>query len=584
MRWQTTAALAVLLLLAGGFYYVYEVRMGPDREKTEARKGRVFTVEPGDVTEVAIKRSGDTLRAKREGDGWELLEPLKARGNRGQLDEVVTTITTAKMDREIAAAPGSLAEFGLDKPVAEVTLSLKDGKQVGLALGAKSPTGVWVYAREKDKPSVFVVGESVLRDATRPVAELRDRTLLRFDRKAISAIEIATRDDAMTAELADGKWKLTRPVALPADADTINEFLEKLAGAQIKEFAAEAPPSVQPYGLDRPTKVTIHTGRDKERSQKTLQLGRVDTEKKGVYAMRPGEASVFLIPEDVWTAMPKTVAAVRNRVVVDFDREKLTRVDIASEKGPVTLARDNDRWRITAPEALPADQVQIGSLLSRLRDIRSQGFVAEDASGIQKYLAKPAARITLTTAEGSQVVLLAPSTDKRGGQPSAYAAIAGRGPVALVDAKILDEVTRGAGDLRDRTLVVGLEPREIARVRITGNGQTVVLERKGDSDWRLVEPTKGAAKSTKVDDLLFSLRALKWQEIVGPAGDAGKYGLDAPTYEVVLFRKDGGELATLQVGRKDAERVFLRTKGSAVYAVDPKQLGELPKVPDDFKA
>jgi hypothetical protein len=584
MRWQTTAALAVLLLLAGGFYYVYEVRMGPDREKTEARKGRVFTVEPGDVTEVAIKRSGDTLRAKREGDGWELLEPLKARGNRGQLDEVVTTITTAKMDREIAAAPGSLAEFGLDKPVAEVTLSLKDGKQVGLALGAKSPTGVWVYAREKDKPSVFVVGESVLRDATRPVAELRDRTLLRFDRKEISAIEIATRDDAMTAELADGKWKLTRPVALPADADTINEFLEKLAGAQIKEFAAEAPPSVQPYGLDRPTKVTIHTGRDKERSQKTLQLGRVDTEKKGVYAMRPGEASVFLIPEDVWTAMPKTVAAVRNRVVVDFDREKLTRVDIASEKGPVTLARDNDRWRITAPEALPADQVQIGSLLSRLRDIRSQGFVAEDASGIQKYLAKPAARITLTTAEGSQVVLLAPSTDKRGGQPSAYAAIAGRGPVALVDAKILNEVTRGAGDLRDRTLVVGLEPREIARVRITGNGQTVVLERKGDSDWRLVEPTKGAAKGTKVDDLLFSLRALKWQEIVGPAGDAGKYGLDAPTYEVVLFRKDGGELATLQVGRKDAERVFLRTKGSAVYAVDPKQLGELPKVPDDFKA
>lgn len=584
MRWQTTAALAVLLLLAGGFYYVYEVRMGPDREKTEARKGRVFTVEPGDVTEVAIKRSGDTLRAKREGDGWELLEPLKARGNRGQLDEVVTTITTAKMDREIAAAPGSLAEFGLDKPVAEVTLSLKDGKQVGLALGAKSPTGVWVYAREKDKPSVFVVGESVLRDATRPVAELRDRTLLRFDRKEISAIEIATRDDAMTAELADGKWKLTRPVALPADADTINEFLEKLAGAQIKEFAAEAPPSVQPYGLDRPTKVTIHTGRDKERSQKTLQLGRVDTEKKGVYAMRPGEASVFLIPEDVWTAMPKTVAAVRNRVVVDFDREKLTRVDIASEKGPVTLARDNDRWRITAPEALPADQVQIGSLLSRLRNIRSQGFVAEDASGIQKYLAKPAARITLTTAEGSQVVLLAPSTDKRGGQPSAYAAIAGRGPVALVDAKILNEVTRGAGDLRDRTLVVGLEPREIARVRITGNGQTVVLERKGDSDWRLVEPTKGAAKGTKVDDLLFSLRALKWQEIVGPAGDAGKYGLDAPTYEVVLFRKDGGELATLQVGRKDAERVFLRTKGSAVYAVDPKQLGELPKVPDDFKA
>jgi hypothetical protein len=583
MRWQSTAALAVALLLVGAFYYVYEVRMGPEREQAEARKGRVFTAEPGDVTEVAITRSGETLRARREGEGWELLEPLKARGNRGQIDEVVTTITTAKMDREIAASPPSLAEFGLDKPAAEVTLSLKDGKQVGLALGAKGPTGVWVYAREKDKPGVFVVGESVLRDATRPVSELRDRTLVRVDRRDVSAIEIATRDASMTVESAEGKWKLTRPVALPADAETINEFLDKLAGAQIKEFAAEAPPSLQPYGLDRPTKVTIHTGRDKERSQKTLQLGRVDTQKKGVYAMRPGEASVFLVPEDVWTAVPKTVAAVRDRVVVDFDRDKLTRVDVESEKGAVTVVREKDAWRITAPEPLPADQVQVGSLLARLRDLRSQGFVAEDAAGIQRYLPKPAVKVTLTTTEGSQVVLLGPSPDKRGGQPSAYAAIAGRGPVALVDAKILGEAARGPGDLRDRTLVMGLEPREIGRVRVTGNGQTAVLERKGDDDWRLVEPTRGAAKSAKADDLLFSLRALKWQEIVAPAGDAGKYGLDAPAYEVVLFRKDGGELATLQVGRTEAERTFLRTRGSAVYAIDPKQLGELPKVPDDFK-
>ena len=42
MRWQTTLVAAILLALVGGFYYVYEVRLGPDREKAEARKGRVF--------------------------------------------------------------------------------------------------------------------------------------------------------------------------------------------------------------------------------------------------------------------------------------------------------------------------------------------------------------------------------------------------------------------------------------------------------------------------------------------------------------------------------------------------------------
>jgi hypothetical protein len=583
MRWQTTAALAVVLVLVAAFYYVYEIRLGPEREKREARKNRVFSVEPADVTEVAIRRPEDTVRARREGGGWELLEPIKARGHRGQLDEIVTTIATAKMDREIAAAPASLADFGLDKPAAEVTLNLKDGKQIGLVLGARSPTGVWVYARERDKPAVFVVGESVLRDATKPVADLRDRTLVQFDRKDVSALEIVTRDDTMMLESADGGWRLTRPTALPADREALNEFFDKLSAAQVKEFVTDAPPSLSAYGLDRPTKVTIHLGRDKERSLKTVQLGRVDAEKKGVYALRPGEPSVLLLPEEVWAAVPKTVAAVRDKVVVDFDRDKLTRVEVESDKGPVTVSREKDQWRITAPEALPADQVQVGSLLSRLRDLRAQAFVAEDAAGIPRYLARPAAKVTLATSEGTQTLLLAPAPDKRGGQPTAYAAVAGRGPVVLVDGKILADVARGPGDLRDRTLVTGLEPRDITRVRVSGGGQSVVLERKGETEWRLVEPSKGAAKGTKVDDLLFSLRALKWQEIVGPAGDAGKYGFDTPTYEVVLFRKDG-EFATVQVGRRDAERLFLRTKGSAVYAIDPKQLGELPKVPDDFKA
>ena len=76
MRWQTTAVLAALLLALGAFFYVYEVRWGPAREKAAARKGRLFAADTKDVTEVVIKRPEDTVRLKREGDNWEMLEPL----------------------------------------------------------------------------------------------------------------------------------------------------------------------------------------------------------------------------------------------------------------------------------------------------------------------------------------------------------------------------------------------------------------------------------------------------------------------------------------------------------------------------
>jgi len=33
MRWQTTAILAAVLIALGAFYYVYELRLGPERER-----------------------------------------------------------------------------------------------------------------------------------------------------------------------------------------------------------------------------------------------------------------------------------------------------------------------------------------------------------------------------------------------------------------------------------------------------------------------------------------------------------------------------------------------------------------------
>ena len=587
MRWQTTAVLAVILIALGVFYYVYEVRLGPEREKTEGRKGRVFTVEPADVAEVELKRADSTVKLQREGEGWQILAPVSARGDRAPIDETVTSIVTARLDREIEADPKALGDFGLDRPAAEATLTLKDGKRIGLVLGAKSPTGVWVYAREAGKPAVFVVGDSVLRDTTRPVAEFRDKTVLAFEQKDVTGVALDLRDEKIALEQADGRWKLTRPRVLPADADTVRDFLDKLRAARVKEFPADAPKSLEPFGLDKPVRLDVQTGRDRDRATKTLLIGRADPAKKGVFAMRPGESTVMLIPDETWTAVPKNVAVLRDKTLVGFDRDKVTRIEIESPKGAVTLAKDGERWKIIAPQALVADQVEAGAVLFKLRQLRAQAFLTDDASGISRYLGKPTVRVSITEqgASSPRTVLLAPSPEKRGGAPSAYAAVAGQGPVVLVDGKTLDELGRSADDLRDRTLLSGLEPRDIKRMRVRAGGQTVVVERSGESDWKLVEGAKGVAKAATVDNLLYALRALKWKTIAAPTGDEpAKYGLDAPTLEVTLVKADGGEAGALLVGKREGEQAWVKLPSAPViYTVDVKQLGEPPKVPDDLK-
>jgi Domain of unknown function (DUF4340) len=586
MRWQTTAALALLLAILGGFYYLYEVRWGPGREEAAARKGRVFAADTKDVTAVELKRSGEAVKLQREGDAWQLVEPVRARGSRTAVDELLANVLTAKIDREIDANPKSLTDFGLDKPAAEVSLTLKDGKTLGLLLGAKNPTGVWVYARERDKPAVFVLGESVLRDATKPVADFRDRTILAFDAKEVSGFEIVLPDDTLAVEGEPRAWRITRPVALRADNDTVSEFLDRLTGQKVREFVAEAPATRAAYGLERPVRITIHTGRDKDRVSRTLLLGKVDAAKKGVYAMRGGEASVLLLPDEVWNQVPKNVGVLRNKSVVQLERDKLARIEIEGPKGTVAVAREGDQWKIVVPQLLTADQVEVGAVLTKLQDLRAQAFLSEDAAGISRYLAKPEVRVAVTDQGGATTtVLLAPSRETRGGAPSAYAAVAGKGPVTLVDAKALADLGRSANDLRDRRLLGALEPRDIKRVRVQAGGQAMVLERTGDTEWRVIEPAKGSANGSKVDDLLYTLRALRWKEIVAPEGqEPARYGLDSPSLEVALFRGDGGEIATIQVGKREGDLAYVRTKAQpTVYSVEGRTLGPAPKVPDDFK-
>ena len=586
MRWQTTAILAVVLLALGAFYYVYEIRGGPERAKVEAQKGRLWTVDAADVTEVELRRGGEVVTLKREPDGWRLVGPVTARGDRGKVDETLTTLTTARVDREIESAPTRLDPYGLDKPAAAVTLRLKDGRRLELQLGAKSPTGVWVYAREAGKAAVFVVSDTVLRDVTRPLSEFRDKTVLAFGARQVTAFEVVTREGTLAVEQVDGRWRLTRPVALAADTETVTAFLDKLQSTRIKEFVAESPKSLVPYGLERPIRVSIHTGRDKDRVTASLLIGTVD-KAKGVYAMRPGESSVLLLPAETWELVPKNVAVLRNKVVVEIDRDKVTRVDLESPKGKVGLTQEQNRWRIVAPENLPADQVEAGALLFKLRDLKAQGFLTDDASGIARYLARPTVRVTIgaTGAAAPTTVLLAPAPDRRGGKAMAYAAVSGRGPVVLVGADALDGLTRSVTELRDRTVLPALEPRDVRTVRVRAGGQTLVVERSGEADWRIIEGGTGPAKGSNVENLLYVLRGLKWKAIAAPGGqDPMRYGLDAPTFEATLLRAGGAEIATVLVGRREGDHAYVKLKvRPAIYDVDAKALGELPKIPDDFK-
>jgi hypothetical protein len=578
--------LVVLLLLAvglGGFFYYDTYWLNPGREKAESAKGRIWAVEPKDVEGVTIVRKGETVRLKRAADGWEMLEPLRVRADRAAVDDMVTGLATARMDREIDPNPAKPAEFGLDPPEAEVRLDVKGAAApLVLRVGSKNPTGVWVYAREGDKPAVMTMSESVARDAARPVAEFRDRNVIAFDRRSLTGLDLEVAGDQISLAADEpGKWRIVKPRALRADADVVAEFLEKLEGAKAIEFADDAPKSLAPYGLDKPSRVTVWLGRDKERASRTLLVGRPAPEKKGVYVKREAEPGVLLTAEAVWTTLPKTVAVLRDKTVVTYAYDKLTKVEIAHGREGITLEKEGAGWKITAPEALKADSAAVTGLLWKIRDLRALGFLAETPADAPRFLGRPEVTVRLW-GEGAgdpKTLLLQSSAERRGGQPAAVAAVRGEGPVVLVEGKMLTELAPGVSELRDRSLFPAFEIGDVKRARVAAGEKPLVVEKSGDTEWKVVEPARGNTREGRVASLLLTLRSLKWKEIAakGP-DDAARWGLDKPDLEITVFKDGGAELATLLVGRTDGAVTYVKLKAEpGIFAVSSKDLDDLRK-------
>jgi uncharacterized protein DUF4340 len=587
MSWKTVIVLAVLAAGLGGFLVLDSYYLTPRREKATSAKGRLWTIEPKDVEALTIKRKDDTVKLKRAGDGWEMLEPIKTRANSGAVNEVVTGLATARVDREIDPNPSKLSDFGLEPPAALVTLEVKgQAAPLTLAVGAKNPTGVWVYAREGSKPAVVAIGDSVARDLTRPVAEYRDRVLFAFDRRNVTAVDLDLDGSKMTLEAEEGgKWRIAKPGPYRGDADVITEMLDKLASASVKEFLG---PSKSPgtYGLDKPSRLTLWLGKDKDRTSKTLLLGKLDTAKKAVYVQRQGEEEVLLAPSEIWEKLPRTVAAARDKVVFAYAYDKVNRVEIASVAGTVMLERDGTGWKITAPEALKADTGAVNGLLWKIRDLRASGFLDESPAGVARYLSKPdvSVKIWEEGAKEPKTLLLGLSKAVRVGEPTGVAAPGGQGPVFIVETRDVRDFSKTATDLRDKSLISSFDMKEVKRIRVTVGTKGMLLERRGEDEWRVLEPAKGPAKEIKVTGLLLTLRGLQWKEIAAADGaDAARFGLDKPEIEVAVLKADGTEMAGLAIGRTDDKLAYVRSKSSpAIYGVDSKAVEDIRKAPSDI--
>src|SRR5437763_974768 len=188
------STIALLVVLLGLSAYIYFVISKKPESGAQAAKERVFvSLDADKIDEISVKsESGDHTALKKVGGTWQVTAPLGVKADQMQAGALATNLSTLEITRVVDQAPADLKEYGLDSPRVEIQFKASSDKAYSdyhrLSLGGKSPTGGDLFARrDADKRVILVAGytDSIFNRAT---FDLRDKTLLAFDREKVNRV------------------------------------------------------------------------------------------------------------------------------------------------------------------------------------------------------------------------------------------------------------------------------------------------------------------------------------------------------------------------------------------------------------
>lgn len=190
--------------------------------------------------------------------GWKYVKPDPMKGksaDAGTINDLLTLLSTQQATRFVrelgdadkgkekdvyggyglaAEAPRLKVVVGLDVPA--------PGNERVYFLGNETEDKQSVYARVEGRPVVFTVPKAVVYERL-ATADLRDRTLVRFDASKLVGVTVRGWKDATGGEVLSrefrkegGGWVAKQPPGFNLDPVKVDEFVRAVQGLRVKDF------------------------------------------------------------------------------------------------------------------------------------------------------------------------------------------------------------------------------------------------------------------------------------------------------------------------------------------------------------
>jgi len=265
------------------------------------------------------------------------------------------------------------------------------------------------------------------------------------------------------------------------------------------------------------------------------------------------------------------------RILPELSARLVSTVQVKPAGGlEIRAERTNGIWRLSSPVAYSAESDKIERLLVALEKLTPVTLISgsdlKDTSEEEFGLAPEQSslfigqgdfrahlKVGAKTAPGDQVFLQ----------------IAGKQPVFVVDAGLLNLIPTTLDDWRDRTL---LDLRTLAfdRVSVTNGSAFFQIERDPANVWRLISPNRARANNERIEDSLNSLQRVRISRFLpdDPKPDLEALGLQPPEWQLA-FAQNTQTVALIQFGKSptnDARQVYSRLPDQQTLVMLPNNL------------
>ena len=284
-----------------------------------------------------------------------------------------------------------------------------------------------------------------------------------------------------------------------------------------------------------------------------------------------GDPRVLTVASYAKTGLDKTFNDLRDKRLLTFDQDKLSRVELIAKKQDVEFGRDKDQWQIVKPKPLRADGSQIDELIRKARDAKMDLALSdEDSKKAASAFASgtPVATVKFTDASGTQQL------EVRKNKDDYYAKSSVVPGVYKVTADLGAGVDKGLDDFRNKKLF-DFGFNDPNKIEMHDAGKVVRCSRR---------PVKIGSRTARgwtapvCCHLIDKLRDLAASKFV----DSGSFG--TPTMDVTVTSSDGKRVEKVLISKQGNDYLAKRENEPALYGLDSKAVDELSKAASDVKA